>query len=80
MAEEIYHFEDCESEIKQQGCNRATLIDEGNDQAIVLAIDDTEEALQAARPLATKILSGLALLYAKMPERVGANLLINWTF
>ena len=56
------------------------LIDKGNDQAIVLAIYDTEEAQQVATPLATKILSGLAFLYAKMPERVGVNLPINWTF
>ena len=80
MAEAIKRFEDSESEIKQLGCNQAMLIDKGNDQAIVLAIYDTEEAQQAATPLATKILSGLALLYAKMPERVGVNLPINWTF
>ena len=80
MSEAVKRFEDRKAEIEQLGCKQAMLIDKGNDQAIVLAIYDTEEVQEAATPLATKILSGLGLLYAKMPDRVVVNLPINWNF
>ena len=80
MIDAIKRFEDRKGEIEQLGCKQAMLIDKGNDQAIVLVIFDTEEAKQAATPLATKILRSLGLLYAKMPERVAVNLPINWTY
>ena len=80
MDEAIKRFDDRKVEIEQLGCKQAMLIDKGNDQAIVLATYETEEAQEAATPLATKILRGLGILYAKMPDRVVANLPIHWNF
>ena len=80
MSEAVKRFEDRKVEIERLGCRQAMLIDKGNDQAIVLAIYETEEAREAATPLATEILRGLGLLYAKMPNRVVVNLPINWNF
>ena len=80
MSEAVKCFEERIVEIERLGCRQAILIDKGNDQAIVLAIYETEEAQEAATPSATKILRGLGLLYAKMPNRVVVNLPINWNF
>ena len=80
MIEATKRFDQAKGEIEKIGCKQAMLIDKGNNQAIVLVIFDTAEAQEAAVPLATKILSRLALLYAKMPERVAVNLPINWSF
>ncbi len=77
MAEALEIAEKMRPEFADLGCNQFLMINKGNDEALVLAIYESEEKQQAALPKAQELLGRLKEIYASMPERQGGNVIIN---
>ncbi len=77
MAKALEIAEQMRPEFADLGCNQFLMINKGNDEALVLAIYESEEKQQAALPKAQELLGRLKEIYASMPERQGGNVIIN---
>ncbi len=62
------------------GIKQLITLDMGNDKGLSVVVYESQADREAAQPIAQEILGRWAHLYAAMPNRQGAEVLINESF